>query len=266
MASNDQPIGIFDSGIGGLTVFRAVREALPNESMVYLGDTARVPYGNKSAETVIKYSIQNAQFLISRGVKVIVVACNTSAAHSLSILASKFNVPVIGVIEPGARKAIAQSKNRHVGVIGTLGTIMSNAYATMLKRIDPEVRVVSLACPLFVPLVEEGWLDNDVAETAARRYLSGVASEGVDTLILGCTHYPLLKNVIQKVVGSDVTLIDSGEATADALKTMISEKGLLSERRSSDHQLYVTDVPSRFEITARNFLGGDIPPIKRIEL
>lgn len=265
MGSN-QPIGIFDSGIGGLTVFRAIREVLPNESMVYLGDTARVPYGNKSPETVIKYSLQNASFLVSRGVKVIVVACNTSAAHSLSILSSKFDVPIIGVIEPGAKKAIEVSRNKNIGVIATLGTIMSNAYANMLKRIDSKVRVVSLACPLFVPIVEEGWLDDDVSEAIARRYLSTIASEGIDTLILGCTHYPLLKNVIKKVVGNGVTLIDSGEATAHALKGLLKDRDLLSEAVNGGHHLYVTDVPSRFEITANNFLGGDMPPIKRIEL
>jgi len=260
----NKSIGIFDSGIGGLTVFAAIRRALPNESLIYLGDTARVPYGTKSAETVIKYSIQNAHFLTQRGIKALVVACNTSSAYSLPFLRKEMNIPVHGVIEPGVRAALAASKTMQIGVIGTPATIASNAYEKSLKEIKPSVRVVSQACPLFVPLVEEGWLDNEVARLTARNYLESFC-EKIDTLILGCTHYPLLKSVIQDVVGKDVILIDSAEAVASDLKNDLSRQGFLTGDGMRS-ELYVTDLPARFEAVAMNFLGRDIPLVKRIEL
>lgn len=263
----DRSIGIFDSGVGGLTVFSAIRKALPNESLIYLGDTARVPYGTKSAETVIKYSLQNAAFLSHRGIKALIVACNTSSAYSLPFLRKEIDVPVIGVIEPGANAALSASKTKHIGVIGTQATINSNAYAKILKELDPMSRVVSLACPMFVPLVEEGWLDNEVTRATAKIYLESFKKEKIDTLILGCTHYPLLKHVIQDVVGKGVTLIDSAEAVAEIVKKELACKGLLADgKQNGVHQLYVTDLPTRFETLAMNFLGKNIPSVKRVEL
>ena len=261
-------IGIFDSGIGGLTVFAAVQRRLPDESLIYLGDTARVPYGTKSAETVVRYSRECAQFLVDRGVKAIVVACNTASSYALPDLQHRFEVPVIGVVEPGARAALAATRSRAVGVIGTAGTVASNAYGSALKALAPDVRVVSRACPLFVPLVEEGWIENEVAEAAARRYLGSIAREGIDALILGCTHYPLLANVIGRVVGEGVRLVDSAETTADALAELIAARGLAAGGGSAEgtHHIYVTDLPARFESIARGFLKGEVPSVTRVDL
>lgn len=268
MATTPQaPIGIFDSGIGGLTVLAAVRATLKHESILYLGDTARVPYGTKSAETVVRYSRECAGFLVERGVKAVVVACNTASAYALPDLASTLKVPVIGVVEPGCAAALKASASRSIGVIGTAGTISSNAYGALLKKLDPSVRVVSRACPLFVPLVEEGWLENDVAEAAARRYLSGLAEEGIDTLILGCTHYPLLAPLIAAQMGKGVRLVDSAETTAIALRSLLQEQHLLApEGLRPEHRIYVTDLPARFESIAHRFLGGELPHITRIDL
>lgn len=268
----NRPIGIFDSGLGGLTVLQEVRKRLPNESIVYLGDTARVPYGTKSAQTVIRYSLENSAFLAQRGVKAIVVACNTASAVALPAIKEKFDIPILGVVGPGADEALAATKRGAIGVIGTSATIASDAYARALKELKADVRVISQACPLFVPLVEEGWLDNEVTEAAARRYLTGIRDEGVDVLILGCTHYPLLKPVIRKVVGSAITLVDSAEATAKALESMLAncpDAPLSRERekaRNTSYQIYVTDLPARFEMVARRFLGDDIPQVRHIAL
>lgn len=263
----NRSIGIFDSGIGGLTVFEAIRQALPNESLVYLGDTARVPYGTKSAETVIKYSVQCAKFLVQRGIKALVVACNTSSAYSINVLQDEVNIPVIGVIEPGADAALRGTKNKHIGVIGTQATIASNAYATALKNRDASVRVVSQACPLFVPLVEEGFIDNEIAYATASLYLESFKTEHIDTLILGCTHYPLLSGVIQKTLGDGVKLVDSAQATAFVLKEELATRSLLSRTgENPSYQLYVTDVPIRFELVASRFLGHRLPQVRRVEL
>jgi glutamate racemase len=263
-SSANRPIGIFDSGVGGLTVFAEIRKRLPCESLIYFGDTARLPYGNKSAETVIRYSLENASFLADRGVKAIVVACNTASALALPALSSKFDLPVIGVVAPGARAAIKATKNRKIGVIGTQATISSGAYGRALREMDSEVKVVSQACPLFVPLVEEGWIDNEVARAAARRYLSGIKEEGIDVLILGCTHYPLLKPLIREVVGSGIELVDSAEAAADSLGSMLEKNDLERKSGESRHQIYVTDLPARFESIARRFLGDDAPQIRHV--
>ena len=265
--SKRSPIGIFDSGIGGLTVFAAVRRRLPNESILYLGDTARVPYGTKSAETVARYARECAGFLVERGVKALVVACNTASAYALPDIAARFDVPVIGVVEPGCRAALTATRNGGIGVIGTAGTVGSNAYGSSLKEFNPEARVVSRACPLFVPLVEEGWTDGEITRAVAARYLNGFRSEGIDTLILGCTHYPLLKPVIAEQMGEGVALVDSAEATADGLAGMLADGGLASEKGSNaEHHLYVTDLPARFETIAHRFLEGDLPQVSRVDL
>ncbi|MFH0799054.1 MAG: glutamate racemase [Pseudomonadota bacterium] len=261
------PIGIFDSGIGGLTVLAAIRRHLPHESLIYLGDTARLPYGTKSAETVVRYSRECAAFLIERGVKALVVACNTASAYALPELSRRFDLPVLGVIEPGSAAALAVSKSRGIGVIGTAGTIASNAYGSALKALDPRVRVVSRACPIFVPLVEEGWIENEVAVAAANRYLGGMREEGIDTLILGCTHYPLLAGVIGKTVGEGVALVDSAETTARALTELLAKNSIAASGAAGvSHRIYVTDVPAKFESIAHRFLAGDLPSVTRVDL
>jgi glutamate racemase len=267
MNSKSAPIGIFDSGIGGLTVFAAVRRHLPHESILYLGDTARVPYGTKSAETVARYARECGGFLVERGVKSLVVACNTASAYALPDIAASFDIPVIGVVEPGCRAALTATRNGGIGVIGTAGTVGSNAYGSSLKKLNPEARVVSRACPLFVPLVEEGWTEGEITRAVAARYLGGLSSEGIDTLILGCTHYPLLKQVIAEEMGESVTLVDSAEATALQLSEMLARKGLASDRAgAAEHHIYVTDLPARFETIAHRFLEGDLPQVSRVDL
>lgn len=267
MQRAEKPIGIFDSGIGGLTVFAEIKKRLPNESLIYLGDNARVPYGTKSAETVVRYSLENAAFLESRGVKAIVVACNTASALALPALSEKFDVPVLGVVLPGAKEAMSATKKHTIGVIGTQATISSDAYARALKELDGKVRVVSQACPLFVPLVEEGWTDNDVARAAAKHYLSDMHKEGIDVLILGCTHYPLLKPLIREIVDGGITLIDSAEATAVALEALLDREGTRNKAGSkATYQIYVTDIPARFETVARRFLHNDFPSVRHVSL
>lgn len=262
----NKAIGLFDSGLGGLTVLHAIHRLLPNESVVYLGDTARVPYGTKSNETIVRYSVENAKFLISQGVKALVVACNSSSAHALPVLCETFSIPVIGVIAPGAAYAAAATHNKRVGVIGTSATIASQAYPKALSAIDASIVCTEAACPLFVPLVEEGWLDDEITDAVVRRYLATIHSSGIDTLILGCTHYPLLKSAIARVVGESIRLIDSGEACAEALKRLLAEHHMLADRREADDRIYVTDVPSRFESIARRFLGERLPVVSRIDL
>ncbi|MBI4125416.1 MAG: glutamate racemase [Deltaproteobacteria bacterium] len=261
---SNQPIGIFDSGVGGLTVMAAVRKALPNESIIYLGDTARVPYGTKSAETILRYTEECLAFLAGKNVKAIVIACNSASAHALPYLQHKFHLPLLGVIEAGVEAALRVSRNKKIGVIGTAATINSDVYAKELKRRDETAAVTGLACPLFVPLVEEGWLDHPVAFEIAQHYLKPLAGGGIDTLILGCTHYPLLKNVIQKVVGDDVDLIDSAESVAAALQKILTEKKMPAGGQKPFCQLTVTDQTPSFEKLARRFLGEEVPAVKRI--
>ncbi len=260
----NQPIGIFDSGIGGLTVFRAVRELLPNESLIYLGDTARVPYGTKSAPTVTQYSTENTEFLLSKGVKAVVAACNTASAYAVPALQEMFKVPIIGVLEPGAAQAVAQSRSGRIGVIGTAGTVGSGAYEVALKRHSPDITVLSAPCPLFVPLVEEGWLDRPETESIAREYLQPLLAAEIDTLILGCTHYPLLMPVIQKVVGDDVQLIDSAHAAATALQELLEQQDLLNDVAKKGDQFYVTDSPDRFQRVGEIFLGRALENVRKV--
>jgi len=264
---NNSSIGIFDSGIGGLTVFKAIQDRLPNESLVYLGDTARVPYGTKSSETIVRYSLENASFLLNRGVKAIVVACNTSSAYAIPAIKDMNGVPVVGVIEPGVNAALNASKTKNIGVIGTESTILSNKYAEGIKSRYSDANVISMACPLFVPLVEEGWIDNEVTLAAAERYLNTMKSEEIDTLILGCTHYPLLKSIISRVMGDSVRLVDSAESLASDLTSILQENGLLRNSKDKpEYHMYVTDLSSRFELIAERFLSGNPPSVKRVEL
>ncbi len=267
MSDNTRPIGVFDSGIGGLTVLKEILNELPLESTAYLGDTARVPYGIRSPETVMRYSFENTRFLSSKGIKMLVVACNTVSAVSLDAIKKSLGIPVIGVIEPGAKAAVNATKNKRVGVIGTSATIRSSSYTKAIQAGDPSVEVFALPCPLFVPLVEEGWTDGPIVEMTAERYLRSVREKDVDTLVLGCTHYPLLKNVLSMVMGSDVRLIDSAIETAGEIKKTLADMSLLNTSAgSASQEFYVTDSPDKFTEIGERFLGRKIDFIKKIEL
>lgn len=267
MELSEKPIGIFDSGIGGLTVLGQIMRLLPNENLIYLGDEARVPYGSKSPSTVIKYSLENTNFLIKKGIKLLVVACNTASALSLSILRERFHIPIIGVIEPGVKKALEVSKNLRIGVIGTEATTKSDAYKREIIKNNASSQVFQKACPLFVPLVEEGWIEEDVTYKIAEIYLSELREKGIDTLILGCTHYPLLKNVIQKTIGFDVYLVDSAVETAVEIRRILEKEKMM---RCCDKEryikFYVTDNPEKFRMMGRRFLGQEINDVEKIDL
>jgi glutamate racemase len=265
MTSKDSAIGVFDSGIGGLTVLHQIIETLPRENTVYLGDTARAPYGTKSVETVLRYSFENSQFLVDKGVKMVVVACNTSTAIALDRLQTQLTIPVVGVIEPGVRRAVKSTKNRRVGVIGTEATIQSGAYTRALRAADARIEVYSRACPLFVPLVEEGWTDNAVVEMTVKAYLGSLKQSGIDTLILGCTHYPLLKKAIRKFMGANVRLVDSAEETAKGVEQVLTARALERKAGKSGHSFFVTDAPDRFIKVGRRFLGEKVESAVRIE-
>ena len=260
-------IGVFDSGVGGLTVLKEIIKVMPQEDTIYLGDTARVPYGSKSPETVTRYARQITTFLVSRDIKLLVVACNTASAVSLTALKKEFAIPIVGVIEPGARRAASVTRSGKVGVIGTSGTIKSSAYAKAIKRINPEIEVVTRACPLFVPLAEEGWVDNDVARLTAKAYLQGLREDGVDTLVLGCTHYPILKGIIAEVMGDGVTLVDSAEETAFTVAEILRGKALLRpSSENGNHHFFVTDVPAGFIRVGNRFLGGRLGDVYQVSL
>jgi len=252
-------IGVFDSGIGGLTVLREITRLLPNENTVYLGDTARVPYGSKSRETIERYSFEIAAFLLKHDIKMLVAACNTASAFAVPRLKTGLKIPVTGVIEPGARAAAGASKAGRIGVIGTEGTIKSSAYTTAIKAVKPGAETFVQACPLFVPLVEEGWAGDEVTEMVARRYLAGFKDARIDTLVLGCTHYPLLKETIASVMGAGVTLIDSAASTALEVKKILTQENLLNDGGSpGEHRFFVTDSPERFMTVGRRFFGENL--------
>ncbi len=257
------PVGVFDSGIGGLTVAHEIIRQLPRESVIYFGDTARVPYGPKSPDTVRRYSHEIAAFLRAEGVKTLVVACNTATAHALRSLRETLDIPVIGVIGPGARAAVAATKRGHIGVIGTVGTIKSGAYERAIRRIDPDVRITARACPLFVPLVEEGWTQHDATRLVAREYLAPLVAADVDTLVLGCTHYPLLKPLLAEVLGPDVRLIDSAEETAaETSRTMVDANLIALDGNTASHRFIASDDPLQFLQLGQRFLGDSIEGVE----
>lgn len=263
----ERAIGVFDSGVGGLTVLRELRRQVPGESLIYLGDTARVPYGTKSPTTVLRYAHEAARFLLNQQVKLLVVACNTASAVALEELAERYQVPVVGVIEPGARRASEVTRNGRIGVVGTEGTVRSGAYERALRQKRADVVVSAAACPLFVPLAEEGWAGHEVARLAAREYLAPLLNEGVDTLVLGCTHYPLLKPLLQEVVGPQVQLVDSAHETAKAVAAQLDEH--LLQRQSGPvlpTRYFVTDVPDRFERVGGAFLGEQLQGVATVSL
>ena len=265
--SSSAPIGVFDSGIGGLTVVREMIVQLPNESIIYFGDTARVPYGPKSPDTVLRYSREITSYLLGEGVKALVVACNTATAHALPALRDEFAIPIIGVIEPGARAAVASTKTNRIGVIGTAGTIKSRAYEKEIKKLLPNANVTAQACALFAPLVEEGWLDSEVTRAVARNYLAPIVSAEVDTLVLGCTHYPLMKTVIGNVVGREVRLIDSAYETARETGQVLRAKGLeMDTPDSARYRFIASDAPDTFLALGQTFLGSSIDRVETLTL
>ena len=267
--NDGRPIGVFDSGLGGLTVVRAIREHLPQENIVYLGDTARVPYGTRSAQTVIRYARSCARALAAHDPKLLVVACNTVSAVALDTLRVELDVPVLGVISPGARAGASASKTGRIAVIATAGTVASGAYARASAAIDSRVELRSLAAPLLVPLAEEGWLEGDVPEQVIERYLSPLAGSGVDALILGCTHYPLFRTLIEtvgrRVVGKGLVVADSAEATALELGELLEARGMRAPGPGS-LEVMVTDLPARFAAVAARFLGAEVPQVSSIDL
>jgi len=265
MRAARQPIGVFDSGIGGLTVVKALMRELPSESIVYFGDTARVPYGTKSKSTIVKFSLENVEFLLRFGVKCIVIACNTSSSWALPTLRKYFKVPIIGVIRPGALAAVRQTRKKRIGVIGTKATVHSRAYEQAIHRLDPTVKVFSQCCPLFVPLVEEGWLNGSVCREVAERYLEPLKRQRIDTLILGCTHYPLLAAMLQRTLGRSVALVDSAQQTAAEVRGVLSGTDAIHETAARPrHRFFVTDEPDYFSQVSRRFLGRSMVSVERV--
>jgi glutamate racemase len=266
-------VGIFDSGIGGLTVLREILQEVPDEHTIYLGDTARVPYGTRSPETVRRYSLQAARFMAEKEVKLLVVACHTSSSVALPTLREAYagRLEVVGVVDPSVREALQSSRTRRIGVIGTDATIQSEAYTHALKALDPDTQVFTKACPLFVPIAEEGWEDSEVASLTAEHYLGGFRGLGVDTLILGCTHYPVLRNVIARTLGEGIRLVDAGCATAAAVRDLLKEDGRArlastDSNQRTEHLYYVTDAHERFVKVGSRFLGRNLAGVITVEL
>ncbi len=266
----DAPIGVFDSGVGGLTVAREIMRQIPKERIIYFGDTARVPYGNKSKETVTKFSRQIVRFLQGQHVKAIVVACNTASAYALDEIEKEIDIPIIGVVKPGAKVAAESTGNGKIGVIGTEGTIGSRIYDTYIKEINPDITVIGKACPLFVPLVEEGLWQDPVTDEIAARYLSGLIDSGIDTLILGCTHYPMIRSTVGKIMGEKVTLVNPAYETARELKELLRTENLLSEEKqglgSNCYRFYVSDMADKFQTFANSILKYGILSAKKINI
>lgn len=261
------PIGVFDSGVGGLTVVRALMERLPFENIVYFGDTARVPYGIKSPETILQYALEITDFLSTQNVKMLIIACNTMSSVAYEAIQERSPVPVLDVISAGARQAVLKTRNKQIAVIGTPATVNSNAYAQKIHALDPTVRVFSQACPLLVPLVEEGWLDHPVTRMTVQEYLKPILAEHVDTLVLGCTHYPLLKPVIEEVTGKDMEIVDSAEAMAEITAQVLGEKRLANPLRvAPEYRFFVSDIPYRFQTIGERFLGRSLGRIEIVKL
>lgn len=263
---DNRAIGIFDSGIGGLTVLKEIREQLPYEDIIYFGDTARVPYGTRSRETIIKYSFQCINFLMSKDIKLVVIACNTATASALEEVRAYFDIPIIGVVEPGVRTAVETTKNDKIGIIGTTSTVNSGAYQESIRAISPKAEVIGVACPLFVPIVEDGWQDTEVARLTAEKYLMELREHEIDTLVLGCTHYPILKYTISKVM-SDVKLINPAFETAKQVKALLRQTDLETEGKAeAKTDFFVSDDPEKFRRIGGNILDKNIENIDKIDI
>lgn len=264
---DNRPIGVFDSGLGGLTVLKEIMKLMPLESVVYLGDCGRVPYGTKSRETVIRYTFQNIRFLMNLDIKMIVIACNTASACSFESVKRSFDIPVVEVIHPGALTAVNETKNNRVGVIGTTATVNSGAYERAISGIDPSIEVVSKACPLFVPLAEEGWWANDIALRIAEEYLTPLKTLGIDTLVLGCTHYPLLQDTISKVMGEGVKLVSSALEAAKAVRNVIEENGIKGDEGLKPvYRYFTSDSVEKFETLGSSILGSEICCAEKVDI
>lgn len=260
---DNRPIGIFDSGVGGLTVAKEIMEQLDNEEVVYFGDTARLPYGSKSKETITKFSFQDVRFLLSKGVKAVIIACNTASANSFEEVRTEFDVPVFGVVSPGAAAAVRATKNNRVGIIATTGTVRSEAYEKAIIDINNGVQVLSKACPLFVPLAEEGWANEEITFLTAKKYLSCLIERDVDTIVMGCTHYPLLMDCLKKVVGSGVTLVNPALETTKAVKEFLTKNNMLREEESKPkHSFFVSDTTDMFEKICKEALNKNYSAVK----
>ena len=260
---DNRPIGIFDSGMGGLTVLKEIVKYLPNEKYIYFGDCGRIPYGTKSSDTVVKYTYQNIDFLLSHDVKMIVIACNTASACAYEKAQEKYKIPIVEVVHPGSVAAVKSTKNKKIGVIGTPMTIESKIYEKTIKELDPDMEVYSTHCSMFVPLAEEGWWDNDIALAIAKEYISPLVDKGIDTLVLGCTHYPLLKPTIKKVVGDDVTLITSGYELSNNIKDMLGDG--TNNLPAAECSYYTSDSVSKFKELGGMFLGHDVLNAEKVE-
>lgn len=260
-----KPIGIFDSGIGGLTVVKQLMHLLPGERLIYFGDTARIPYGNKSKRLIEQYAMEDARFLLQYDVKALVVACNTASSLAMDVLLKNLDIPVIGVVKPGAAAAVRLTRNNRIGVIGTIATISSDAYRHEIERLRPEAQVVGQPCPLLVPLVEEGWLDDEITRLTLKRYLQPLIEHQVDTLILGCTHYPLLEQAIAATVGANIQLIDSGKEAARAVKEVLQTLNIENrDVNNNPNHFFVSDIPARFEEVGSRFLGQILTHVERV--
>ncbi|MCK5541833.1 MAG: glutamate racemase [Desulfobacterales bacterium] len=266
LIDNNSPIGVFDSGIGGLTVVKHLRDLLPHEDIVYFGDTARLPYGTKSEDVVKRFAFEDSHFLLEHGVKIIVVACNTVGSTAIHLLEEHLDIPVIGVMQPGADASVNKTKNKKIGVIGTSTTIRSEKYKQRIFELDNSINVVDQACPLFVPLVEEGFFEDEATHLIAKRYLEKFIENHVDTLILGCTHYPMIKNTLQRILGEDVVMVDSGEETAKVVKRYLESNNLFSSKSiKSGLKIYVSDLSHKFQEIAERFLQNSLSHIETID-
>jgi glutamate racemase len=264
---DNRPIGVFDSGLGGLTVLKELKKLIPTESVVYFGDSGRAPYGTKSTDTIIKYTFQDIRFLLNQDIKMIVIACNTASACSLKLVKDSFDIPVIEVTEPGAITAVNETKNKKIGIIGTVATISSGVYERAINRLDSSIEIVQKACPLFVPLVEEGWWENDIALRIAQEYLEPMKKEGIDTLVMGCTHYPLLYNTISKVMGDNVKLVSSALEITKVVRNILGEMDIMRDERVSPvYRYYTSDSVEKFESLGSAILESGIHSAEKVDI
>ncbi|HOV26274.1 MAG TPA: glutamate racemase [Pseudobacteroides sp.] len=264
---DNRPIGVFDSGLGGLTVLKEIKKLIPTESVVYFGDNGRAPYGTKSTDTIVKYTFQDIRFLLNQDIKMIVIACNTASACSLKLVKDSFDIPVIEVTEPGAITAVNETKNKKIGVIGTVATVTSGVYERAINRLDSSIEIVQKACPLFVPLVEEGWWENDIAFRIAEEYLEPLKKEGIDTLVMGCTHYPLLYNTISKVMGPDVKLVSSALEVTKVVRKILGEMDIMRDENVKPvYRYYTSDSVEKFESLGSAILESDIHSAEKIDI
>ncbi|MDP4180145.1 MAG: glutamate racemase [Bacillota bacterium] len=264
---DNRPIGVFDSGLGGLTVLKEIKRLIPTESVVYFGDNGRAPYGTKSKDTIIKYTFQDIRFLLNQDIKMIVIACNTASACSLKLVKDSFDIPVIEVTEPGSVTAVKETKNKKIGVIGTVATINSGVYERAINRLDSSIEIVQKACPLFVPLVEEGWWENDIALRIAEEYLEPLKREGIDTLVMGCTHYPMLFNTISKVMGDSVKLVSSALEVTKVINEILKENTLMRDERVSPvYRYYTSDSVEKFESLGSAILESEIHSAEKVDI